>query len=49
MLRKVRHIAVATWGAILVIAAIDRFVHLPLTALLVLVISALITTVALLI
>jgi hypothetical protein len=49
MLRKVRHIAVATWGAIFVIVAIDRFVHLPLTAILVLVISALITIMALLV
>ena len=49
MHRKVRHIAVATCGAILVIVAIDRFVHLPLTAMLVLVISALITSIALLV
>jgi hypothetical protein len=49
MHRKVRHIAVATWGAILAIVAIDRFVHLPVTAMLVLVISALVTIIALLV
>jgi hypothetical protein len=49
MHRKVRHISVATWGAILAIVAIDRFVHLPLTAMLVLVISALVTVIALLV
>jgi hypothetical protein len=49
MVRKVRDIAIVTWGAILVIVAIDRFVHLPLTAMLVLVISALITSIALLV
>jgi hypothetical protein len=49
MLRKVRHIAVTTCGAILVIVAIGRFVHLPLTALFLLAISALITAIALLV
>jgi hypothetical protein len=49
MLRKVRHIAVATWGATLVIVAIDRFVHLPVAAMLVLVVSAVIMIIALLV
>jgi hypothetical protein len=48
MLRKVRHIAVATSRAILVIVAVDLFVHAPLTAMLVVVISAVITIIALL-